>query len=697
MKDLTRLPGKLADARRWLLRTPPVAMALLLTTMALATPTAQAALGYEPDGSTPSISLAGELPHGVAIDQANQRIYVAMLTTSLSSGASGQINQLESTGVPTAASPFDFGADAFPTGVAVNPLDQSIYAAQFIASTPAGNKGASKILQFSSAGTPGTQFATSNNPGKAPQIATDSSGNVYFPSDAANAVLVYDSAGSLQSTIGCAGCPGGSFTNPASVAVDSSGNVYVADIETDRVVKFTHSGASYPFASVLQSGRGAVAVGVDPSDNSVFVGDFSAGEYHIVAYNSAGTQFDDFGAGLFGAPSQGAAGAGQIAVNATTHKLYATEPNANKLLVFAKVTIDPPIASTSPASSVGQVSVKLNAAVNPNLHALISCSFEYTDATDHQANGYANATKSPCSSLPGGAQSTPVSTTTAGLSPNTTYRYRVVAANNAGSDVGSDATFTTLPTAPSTVTTEAASGVTQTGATLTGKVNPHGGSVSNCHFEYGVGLSYAMSVPCPTAVGVVTTDVAEKTAVAGLSANTTYHYRLVVTSNAGLVEGNDSEFTTLPPAPAVTTEAASGVTQTAATLAGAINPHGGAASCRFEYGTTSAYGGTQACATDPGSGEGTVAEHLGLTGLIAGTTYHYRLVGTNKGGTTNGLDLTFTTSPPSPPVVQPQPQPVPPVVTPPKQLKCKKGFHKKKVRGKVRCVKVKPHRRRGHR
>ncbi|HXS34018.1 MAG TPA: hypothetical protein VN758_09645 [Solirubrobacterales bacterium] len=689
MKDFTRLPGKLGSARR-LLRAQMLAVALSFTALGVAAPAvAQAALGYEPDGANPSIALAGELPHGVAIDQASQRIYVSVLSTNTSTGASGQIDQLESTGAPTAASPFALGTEAFPTGVAVNPITQGIYVAQFIASTPQGNKGSSKIVQLSAAGTMGTEFATSNNPGKAPQIATDSAGNVYFPSDATNAVQVFNSAGVLQSTISCAGCPGGAFGNPASVAVDSVGNVYVVDLETDRVVKFTHSGSSYSFASVLQSGRGAVAVGVDPADNAVFVGDLSAGEYHVVAYDSAAVQFDDFGGGLFGAPSQGPAGAGQIAVNATTHKLYVSEPNTHKLLVFAKVTIHPPVASTNPASFVGQVSARLNATVNPKFHAVTSCRFEYTNATDFQTNGYTNAIDAPCSSLPSGSEDVVVNATPTGLSPSTTYHYRVVAANNAGSVEGSDATFTTLPTTAATVTTEAASSVTQIGATLNGKVNPHGGSVSDCHFEYGVGLSYATSVPC-TAVGVVTTDVAQKKTVAGLSANTTYHYRLVVTSNAGLVNGNDREFTTPPPAPLVTTEAASGITQTAATLAGTIDPKGGAASCRFEYGTTAAYGTAAACATDPGAGEGPVPEQLSLTGLNAGTTYHYRLVGTNGGGSTNGLDLSFTTLPPPslPPIVQPLPQPQLPAPKP-KPLKCKKGFHKKKVHGKVRCVKIK--------
>jgi DNA-binding beta-propeller fold protein YncE len=601
MKDFTRLWGKLVRPLRLGLRKSAMALALALAfaAAALAAPTAQAALGYEPDGSTPSISLVGELPHGVAIDQVSQRIYVAMAATDLNSGVSGKINQLESNGVPTAASPFALGAkEEFPTGVAVNPLTQGIYVAEFIASTPEGNKGSSKIVQLSSAGTLGTQFATSNNPAKAPQIATDSSGNVYFPSDAAKAVQVFDSSGALKSTVGCAGCPGGTFTGPSSVAVDSADNLYVVDPGSDRVVKFTHSGSSYSFASVLQSGRGAAAVGVDPSNSSVFVGDVAKTTYHIVAYDSSGAQFDDFGDGLLPVPGLGAAAAGQIAVNSTTHKLYVSEANSGKLLVFARVTINPPTVSTSPASSVGQVSVKLNATVNTNFHAATDCRFEYTDDADFGANGYANAVDLPCASLPGGSKSTSLSASVSGLTPGTTYHYRLVVANDAGPTEGSDVTFTTLPNTPATVTTEFPSALAQTAATLAGKVNPHGGTVSDCHFEYGVGPSYGTSIPCGAAVGPVTTDVAQRKFVSGLSINTTYHYRLVVTSNAGTVNGNDSEFTT--PADSV--------------------------------------------------------------------------------------------PPVVPPVVlQPPLVPPPAVSPPPKPLKCKKGFKKKKVRGKLKCVKVKRH------
>jgi hypothetical protein len=152
----------------------------------------------------------------------------------------------------------------------------------------------------------------------------------------------------------------------------------------------------------------------------------------------------------------------------------------------------------------------------------------------------------------------------------------------------------------------------------------------------------------------------------------------------------------LPETPVVVTMAAFGVTQTGATLAGTIDPGGAAASCHFEYGPTTAYGSTAPCSVDPGQGTAPVAEHADLSGLSPGSTYHYRLVGTNAGGSASGADLSFTTASPPPPVVPPSTQPPPPTSTPkPPALKCKKGFRKAKVRGKVRCVKKK--RKRKHR
>lgn len=590
---------------RWL--AMPLCLALCLTAAA-ATP-AQASLGYELNTLDPSLELSGDLPRGVAVDQTSQHIYVALATASQAALAPGQIEQFDSNGNATASSPFSAGgANDFFAGVAVNPVTHGIYAYQTVVPTPFGNVGSWKMNTFSSTGTPGASFGLTNTTFIAPQIAADSTGAVYFPSDAANTVQVYNSTGTLQTSISCTACPGGPFTSPAAVAIGPGDSVYVVDLSSDRVVKFNHSGSSYTFDSVVQSGKGAVAVAVDPTTGETFVGDLPGGSgFHVVAYDAAGVQLDDFGTGIVGTPPFGATGSGQIAVNASTHKVYVSDPSVNKVWVFDRVTIGPPSATTDAPSPVGQVEATLNATVNAEKHAVTECDFQYTDEADFLVNGYANATSVPCSSNPAGSLDTTVSATIGGLDPATAYRYRVLATNNGGSVEGDDEAFTTLAAAPPVVATDAASSLGETKATLVGRVNPEGGTVSDCHFEYGTGIAYGTSVPCIAFVGPVTTEVIQKRAIKDLMPGTTYHYRLVVTTNAGTINGDDAEFTTLSVAPPPPPP------------------------------------------PPPPSG----------------------------GGAT-------------PPVTQPPV--VPPPSTPPpsaKPLKCKRGFVKKQVRGKAKCVKKK--------
>lgn len=109
----------------------------------------------------------------------------------------------------------------------------------------------------------------------------------------------------------------------------------------------------------------------------------------------------------------------------------------------------------------------------------------------------------------------------------------------------------------------------------------------------------------------------------------------------------------VPAPPTVSTQAATGVTDTSATLNATVNPNGHATTAHFQYGQTVAYGVTTA---DQNEGAGTVALGISttLSGLTPSTTYHYRLVATNSDGTTNSQDVSFTTSPP-PDVVAPTP------------------------------------------
>jgi hypothetical protein len=96
----------------------------------------------------------------------------------------------------------------------------------------------------------------------------------------------------------------------------------------------------------------------------------------------------------------------------------------------------------------------------------------------------------------------------------------------------------------------------------------------------------------------------------------------------------------------VVTELASSITQTTATLNATVNPNGAEVTeCKFEYGLTSAYGSTAPCAHLPGSGSSAVAVSAAVTGLVANTTYHFRISATNPTGTSNGRDETLTTEP----------------------------------------------------
>jgi hypothetical protein len=105
-----------------------------------------------------------------------------------------------------------------------------------------------------------------------------------------------------------------------------------------------------------------------------------------------------------------------------------------------------------------------------------------------------------------------------------------------------------IETPKPTATTSAASALTETSATLNGKVTPNGEAVTECKFEYGVTETSEKSEPCgqsPASLGAGTSPVVVSLALSGLSPHTTYHYKLVV-KNAKNAEGKSASasFTT---------------------------------------------------------------------------------------------------------------------------------------------------------
>src|ERR1044072_8287606 len=139
------------------------ATALCIAASMLPASSAQAAIGYEPDAVKPEIGFTSQFPYGVAIARASQQIYVAIGLTSLSLDANGEILKFNADGTPAAGSPFGSGTSTFFLGVAVNALNQDLYAARGILSAPAfGTKGESRIHRFSSAAGQISSFAIRN-------------------------------------------------------------------------------------------------------------------------------------------------------------------------------------------------------------------------------------------------------------------------------------------------------------------------------------------------------------------------------------------------------------------------------------------------------------------------------------------------------------------------------------------------------
>jgi alkylated DNA nucleotide flippase Atl1 len=99
--------------------------------------------------------------------------------------------------------------------------------------------------------------------------------------------------------------------------------------------------------------------------------------------------------------------------------------------------------------------------------------------------------------------------------------------------------------------------------------------------------------------------------------------------------------------PVVTTGKASKVSSSSAKISGTVNPEGQATTYAVQYGKTTAYGSTSTAAS-AGTGSAALTVTATISALKANTTYHYRVIATNAGGTTYGTDATFKTAKPSP-------------------------------------------------
>jgi hypothetical protein len=203
-----------------------------------------------------------------------------------------------------------------------------------------------------------------------------------------------------------------------------------------------------------------------------------------------------------------------------------------------KVESNGPAVVAGAPKAVSPTSETLAGTVNPKGSEVTECKLEYGTASVSEKSV-------PCSPAPGsGTTPVAVSATVTGLTAHTSYKF-VIFAKNANGETTSNppVAFTTGP--PPVAVTGAPSAVGQTTATFNGTVNPEGGTVESCFFEYGIFEAGEHEVSCTALPGFGTSPVAVTAVAAGLNAGASYRVRLVAKEAGGLSgAGSEAEFKT---------------------------------------------------------------------------------------------------------------------------------------------------------
>jgi hypothetical protein len=198
-----------------------------------------------------------------------------------------------------------------------------------------------------------------------------------------------------------------------------------------------------------------------------------------------------------------------------------------------------------------------------------------------------------------------------------------------------------------TAATDSSTSLTFSSATLNGSVAPYK-DTTTVRFIYGTATgAYPDTVTASQSpiYGYGATSVSKP--ISGLTASTTYYYRVIAGSTLGSAEGSEISFTTLaaPSAPTATTDSVSSIAATTATAYGSTNPNGDTTTVRFVYGTVSGtYTDSVTATQSPLTGYSSSHVSANLSGLSPSQTYYLRVAALNGVGYARGTEISFTTA-----------------------------------------------------
>ncbi|MGA8744628.1 MAG: hypothetical protein WB507_02040 [Solirubrobacterales bacterium] len=585
-------------------------------------------------------------PTGVAVDNSSSSsagdVYVADGSRVGKFTAEGK----EDGYIETANLAACHGAEAFSSifGIAIDPSNGNVYVA---------DAGAGTVSAFTQAGACIFQVNVGGSPhGVAVDPSRGAEGTLYVSNDGTRNLESFN-AGTGAAIASFEGNFGGAVT----IAVNSSGDIYVASYY-GTVVEYSPGGECLNSCTPLETNAPS-AVAVDPTDGHILV---EEGAYTVNARTadfepSSLTPLATFGQGTMSGPFNQGESFG-VAVSAKTGRVYVSSYYDSVVNVFGRLITLPSISEVS-ATAVSPVSVTLNATVSPDsAHGggeVTGCRFEYVTEQAFNETKFSNLASggsSQCSPAAPYSASQTIDANLSGLTPSTTYHYRVAATNAEGTNVGEygeELTFTTLPAVDELIA-EPPTDVTPIGAIFNGSFIGNGQD-TEYYFEWSTEQgSFKHRAPLPPAdagspSGPSVTHLS--TSITELMPTTTYYYRVVAINSVGTTISSNEESLTTPAAdPAIRDEAVTSVHSEGAQLDARINPGGAEATYHFEYGTDTSYGSSVPVPDAiAGRGRAFLSINTQVSGLAPGTTYHYRLVARNSAGTTDGKDQTFTTFP----------------------------------------------------
>lgn len=468
--------------------------------------------------------------------------------------------------------------------------------------------------------------------GNATSVAVDSAGDVYVADQGSGLLHRYTAAGvpvsfsGGRSTLGPFKFLAGS---QSQVAVDDSsgaraGDIYV--IAGAAVRSYDSTGEPAPFAAQSSYAAGNLLLG-DPN------GDFQ--EVAAVAvdpngyiYISTGTTVEVFTPGGEYLATAYAYQTKGLAVD-TAGTFYGASVAFSILNGFVPSAY-PPEASTYYNTTYPPTPNPKGVGVGPSDSLLVD---DGAEIHEYAANAATNPNE-PLDTFGAGHLSAAAGV---GVDPATGDVY--VADGERVQHFGPSVTVPTVTTgAPTAVDSATGS------ATLNGTVEPAGGPVTECFFEYGDTEALGQTVPCAESAASInsgTPPVAVHADLNGLAVGN-YSFRLVVANASGQGVGQTRTFAITGPPTVVSESAEAGSTK--ARLSAAITSGNQQATYRFEYGLTPTYG-TSTASGSVGGGADVKTVSIGVSNLTPATTYHYRVVVSNAAGSVAGPDQTFVTGP----------------------------------------------------